>query len=84
MPERSRHARPADDSPGPHYVFGYQDGEAKGGLDDLLGTFETVEAARAEAATLRLRLDRTYVASADPASGELRITWEPPHPMWAG
>ena len=65
-----------------HFVFGYQDDGAKGGLNDLLGTFDTVEAARAPAATMRLRLDRTYVATIDAATGNLVITWEPPAPLW--
>lgn len=65
-----------------HFVFGYQDDAARGGLGDLIGTFDTVEAARAHAATMRLRLDRTYVASVDAETGNLVITWEPPAPLW--
>lgn len=67
-----------------HFVFGHQGDAARGGFDDLLGTFDSVEAARAHAATMRTRLDRTYVASIDAATGNLVITWEPPAPLWYG
>ncbi len=69
-------------SVGPHHVYGYRAGQPLDGPAELLGTFETVEAARAAAATQRLRLPRTYVASVDAATGRLAITWEPPAPLW--
>lgn len=63
-------------------MYGYRLGMPLDGPAELLGTYETVEAARAVAATQRLQLPRTFVASVDDATGQLRVTWEPPTPLW--
>jgi hypothetical protein len=67
---------------GPHHVYGYRLGQRLDGPAELLGTYATVEAARAEAATQRLLLPRTFVASISAETGRLRVTWEPPAPLW--
>lgn len=66
---------------GEHRVYGYRPGQLLDGPAELLGTYDTVEAARAAAATQRLVLPRTFVASVN-AAGRLEVTWEPPAPLW--
>ncbi len=66
---------------GPYHVYGYRLGQRLDGPAQLLGSYATVEAARAEAATQRLMLPRTYVANVDTATGRMRVTWEPPAPL---